>query len=110
VKDVFCNVADPDTTLEERRHQADMLMMFKIAHGDGELSLADWYAPPPPAAERMRRYADPLNVRPNHGRLEIRRNAFSVRAGPRWNMIPAEIKHARTASAFKRAYAKFRAG
>jgi hypothetical protein len=34
-------------------------------------------------AERMRRQADPLNVRPNHGRLEIRCNAFSVRAGPR---------------------------
>jgi ribonucleases P/MRP protein subunit RPP40 len=98
------------TTLEERRHQADMLMMFKIAHGDGELSLADWYAPPPQAVERMRRHADPLNVRPNHGRLEIRRNAFSVRAGPRWNMITAEIKRARMANAFKRAYAKFRAG
>jgi hypothetical protein len=55
-------------------------------------------------------HADPLNVRPNHGRLEIRRHAFTVRAGPPWNEIPAAIKRAKTAAAFKTAYAKHRAG
>jgi hypothetical protein len=49
-------------------------------------------------------------VRPNHGRLEIRRNFFTVRAGEPWNMVPGSIKRAVTAAGFKRAYAKFRDG
>jgi ribonucleases P/MRP protein subunit RPP40 len=98
------------TTLSERRHQADMLMMFKLMHGYGQLDEESWFAPPPPAAARMRRHADPLNVRPNHGRLELRRNAFSVRAGEAWNLVPPAIKRARTATAFKSSYAKHRLG
>jgi hypothetical protein len=43
------------------------------------------------------------------GRLEIRRNFFTVRAGEPWNAVPAYIKRAATAAGFKRAYAKFRA-
>jgi hypothetical protein len=98
------------TTLGERRHQADMLMMYKVMHGHGHLDEEGWFLPPLPAAARMRRHADPLNVRPNHGRLELRRNAFSVRAGELWNAVPPDIKRARTAAAFKRAYAKLRDG
>jgi hypothetical protein len=94
-------------TLEERRHQADMLHMSKTASG-GQLDEAGWFRPPTAAALRTRQYADPLNVRPNHGRLEIRRNFFSVRAGDHWNQVPPGIKRARTAAGFKRAYAKRR--
>jgi hypothetical protein len=68
------------TTLEERRHQADMLMLYKAQNGYGQLNEEGWFNPPPPAAARMRRHADPLNVRPNHGRLEIRRHALCGRA------------------------------
>jgi hypothetical protein len=64
------------TTLSERRHQADMLMMYKLSHGHGKLDEEGWFEPPPPAAARMRWHADPLNVRPNHGRLELRQNVF----------------------------------
>jgi hypothetical protein len=70
---------------------------------------ADWFEPPPVAAARTRRNADPLNVRPKHGRLEIRRNFFTVRAGDPWNMVPSEIKRAGSASGFKRAYTAHRA-
>jgi ribonucleases P/MRP protein subunit RPP40 len=96
------------TTLEERRHQADMLQMYKILNGVGGLDAADWFQPPTAAAARTRRHADPLNVRPNHGRLEIRQHFFSVRAGESWNSIPPAIKRARTATAFKKAYASHR--
>jgi hypothetical protein len=68
------------TTLEERRHQADMLQMFKLTTGAGNLHITDWFGPPTEAAARTRRHADPLNVRRNHGRLEICQNFFSVRA------------------------------
>jgi hypothetical protein len=55
-----------------------------------------------------RQHADQLNVRLNHGRLEICQNFFSVRTGARWNEVPPEIKHARTAAAFKRLYSAHR--
>jgi hypothetical protein len=98
------------TTLEERCHQADMLHMYKLCCGRTGQDRADWFEPPPVAAARTRRNADPLNVRPNHGRLEIRRNFFTVCAGDPWNMVPSEIKRAGSAAGFKRAYAAHRAG
>jgi hypothetical protein len=96
------------TTLAERRHQADMLHMYKLCSGKLGQSRADWFRPPPDAAAMTRRNADPLNVRPNHGRLDIRRHFFSVRVGEPWNRVPGEIKRARTAASFKNAYARFR--
>jgi hypothetical protein len=96
------------TTLEERRHQADMLHMYKICTGKHGLVKENWFSPPTAAAERTRQYADMLNVRPVHGRLEVRRNFFTVRAGDPWNEIPARIKRAETVASFKRQYAAFR--
>jgi hypothetical protein len=96
------------TTLEERRHQADMLHMYKICTGKHGLVKENWFRPPTAAAARTRQYADPLSVRPVHGRLEVRRNFFTVRAGDPWNEIPAGIKRAETVASFKRQYAAFR--
>jgi hypothetical protein len=96
------------TTLEERRHQADMLQMYKIINRAGDLDITEWFQPPTAAAARTRRHADALNVRPNHGRLEIRQNFFSVRAGELWNSVPPAIKRATTATAFKKAYSSHR--
>jgi hypothetical protein len=96
------------TTLEERRHQADMLHMYKMCSNASDSDWRAWFNPPTEAAARTRRNADPLSVRPNNGRLEIRRNFFTVRACNPWNRIPGEIRRARTAAAFKRAYAKYR--
>jgi hypothetical protein len=96
------------TTLVERRHQADMLHMYKMCSSSDESGWAAWFRPPTAAAARTRRNADPLTVRHNDGRLEIRRNFFTVRACEPWNRIPGEIKRARTAASFKRSYAKFR--
>jgi hypothetical protein len=98
------------TTLSKRRHQADMLMMYKLMHGHDQLDEESWFTPPPPVAARMRRHANQLNVRPNHGRLELRQNAFLVRAGEAWNLVPPAIKRACTATAFKSSYAKHRLG
>jgi hypothetical protein len=80
------------TTLEERRHQGDMLYKFKTTTGQ-------WHTC---------QYTDLLNVRPNHRRLEVWRNFFSVWAGNLWNQVPASKKPARTAACFTRAYAKYR--
>ncbi len=42
------------------------------------------------------------------GRLEIRRNFFSVRVISDWNRIPAEIKMKQSAKSFKAAYKSLR--
>jgi hypothetical protein len=98
------------TTLEERRHQADMLLMYKICTGKDGMAKEDWFSPAPAAAARTRLNADPLNVRPNHGRLDVRRHFFTVRAGEPWNEIPGQIKRAATVAAFKKAYSAHRSG
>jgi hypothetical protein len=85
-----------------------MLQMFKLVSGTGQLDGAAWFRPATVAAARTRQNADELNVRPNYGCLEIRHHFFTVRAGERWNAIPAAIKRARTANSFKKAYAKYR--
>jgi hypothetical protein len=39
---------------------------------------------------------DPLNVRPNAARLEVRRNFFSSRVTEKWNKIPSHVKNVKT--------------
>jgi hypothetical protein len=85
-----------------------MAHMYKICTCRDGLERADWFEPPTEAAARTRRHADPLNVRPHHARLEVRRNFFTVRTGTRWNDIPSAIKHASTPSKFKKQYAVHR--
>jgi ribonucleases P/MRP protein subunit RPP40 len=98
------------TTLEERRHQADMAHMYKICTGTekGGLNRPDWFGPPPAAAARTRQHADPLNVQPLYGRLETRHNFFTVRTCEPLNAILGRIKQARTVAIFRREYARYR--
>jgi dTDP-4-amino-4,6-dideoxygalactose transaminase len=67
------------TTLEERRHQADMAHMYKICMEKDSLKRSDWFEPLPEAAARTRQHADPLNMRLLFGRLDTRHNFFTVR-------------------------------
>jgi hypothetical protein len=48
--------------------------------------------------------ADPLNLRQQAARLEIRRNFFSNRVIEGWNEVPSGIKNAGTVHSFKRVY------
>jgi hypothetical protein len=98
------------TTLEERRHQADMSMMHKVMTSSKDEERVAWFTPPTEAAARTRRQADPLNVRENDGRLETRRNFFTVRVCQPWNAVPGDIKRRPTAASFKHAYSDFRKG
>ena len=89
------------TTLEERRHQADMAMV--------QVDPAEWFSMAGEAARAMRATADPLNIHVKHGRLEVRKNFFTVRVTEQWNQVPTHIKNKRTVDAFKNAYAHHRA-
>ena len=96
-------------TLTERRHQADMLMVYKIVNGIGGIELNTWFVAAQEGGRATRATADSLNVKIKSGRLELRRNFFSVRASGLWNEVPAQIKRALSTEAFKRAYKAYRA-
>jgi hypothetical protein len=44
--------------------------------------------------------AEPLNLRPQAARLETRRIFFSNKIVEAWNMVPGEIKRAKTIEQF----------
>ena len=80
------------TTLEERRHQADMVLVYKVLTGKDQVDPAEWFTMAAEATRATRTTADPLNVRVKHGRLEVRRNFFTVRVTEQWNQVPMNIK------------------
>jgi ribonuclease P/MRP protein subunit RPP40 len=96
------------TTLEERRHQADMLQAFKIIRGFDKVDSSTWFQGVDVSIRTTRSAADPLNLRPQAARLETRRNFFSNRVGEAWNVIPGDIKRSKTVSSFKNAYRRYR--
>jgi DNA polymerase/3'-5' exonuclease PolX len=87
------------TTMEERRHQLDMVQVYKIVNGVGGVNSEQWFKMAENARETRR--TDPTNIRIQAARLEIRRNFFSHRVTAAWN---PEIRQSRTAHAFKKAY------
>ena len=95
-------------TLEERRHRADMAMVYKILTGKMDIDAREFFEMAATSGRATRVAADPLNVTVKHGRLDIRRNFFSVRVTELWNNVPSEIKQLRSLDGFKKAYAKHR--
>ena len=96
------------TTLEERRHQTDMLYVYKILNGREDVDKANWFSMASEGIRTTRVAAHKLNLKVTHGRLDVRKNFFSVRVTGLWNDIPGHIKDQKTATGFKNAYAKFR--
>ena len=92
-------------TLEERRHQADMALVFKELTGNVDTEFFQLAS----GGNRVTRLtSDPLNVKINHCRLDVRRNFFSVRVAQQWNSIPSSIKQSGSIGSFKKAYMKYR--
>ena len=96
-------------TLEERRHQADMCLMHKIMHGIGGLDHTAWFEKASESVRVTRVAADGLNVKVKNGRLELRRNFFSVKVKSQWNTVPPHIMRMMPAHLFKRVYMRHRA-
>ncbi len=97
------------TTLEERRHQADMIETFKIVRGFDKVDRDTWFHKASQSARATRSRDCPLNLRPQAARLDARRHFFSNRVVEDWNQIPDHIKNAITVSIFKRDYRSHRA-
>jgi hypothetical protein len=96
-------------TLEERRHQVDMAMVHKITYGKGQLNHSCRFEKAADGQRATRNSADPLNLRVNHGRLEIKRNFFGVRVIESWNKIPSDLKSETKNVVFRSKYKTLRA-
>ena len=70
--------------------------------------MGQWFTMASEAARNTRVMDHRLNVRVKHGRLDVRRNFFSVRVTGLWTKIPGHIKDLQTVAGFKTAYAKHR--
>ncbi len=64
------------TTLEDRRHQTDMLQTFKILIGFDRVNSETWFQKVYASVKVTRSEADPQNLRQQSARLEIRRLFF----------------------------------
>ena len=95
-------------TLEERRHQLDMLQVYKILHGRDDVEKEQWFEPVGDGGMATRLAADPLNMRIPAPRLDIRKHFFSQRVPRLWNEIPATVKQAKTVAGFRNQYKKIR--
>jgi hypothetical protein len=95
-------------TLAERRHQLDMLQMYKVLHNKDTVNSDDWFDMAANGERRTRAAADPLNVRIPAPRLEVRKNFFTQRVAEPWNKTPAALKSAATAEGFRHGYRKHR--
>ena len=80
------------TTLEERRHQADMTQVYKILTEKDMVKSDTWFLSVSNAERNTRSAADPLNLRIQTARLEVRRHFFKYRVVEDWNRIPSSLK------------------
>ncbi len=95
-------------SLEERRHQTDMVQLYKIIHGYDSVDASHWFQHVNSNGIVTRGVADPLNLVQARSRLDIRKNFYSQRVAEAWNRIPYDLKRAPTIGAFKFGYKKFR--
>jgi ribonuclease P/MRP protein subunit RPP40 len=96
------------TTLEERKHQADMVQVYKIVTGKDGVNRESWFKMAAEAPVQTRQGAGFMNIVKPRARLEMRANFFSVRVCDSWNEVPDDIKMARSAGQFKQLYKKYR--
>ena len=97
-------------TLEERRHQSDMVQTFKMIRGFDAVDPGQWFDHVNSSERMTRGVADPLNLKQKRARLELRRNFFSLRVVEHWNKVPYDLKRVNSVKAFKSGYKQFRKG
>jgi ribonuclease P/MRP protein subunit RPP40 len=98
------------TTLEERRHQSDMLQVFKILQGHDNVRVEQWFKIAADGSSRTRMATGLLNLTKPRTKLEVWANFFSARVVDTWNAIPDKIKMAKNPGQFKRLYKAHRCG
>jgi hypothetical protein len=97
------------TTLEARRAEMDLVETYKILSGNSDVDPEIWFKLASTAAAAgpvTIQAANPLNIKQQPARLELRRNFFSVRVCEAWNKLPSEVKRSKNVGQFKSAIRK----
>ena len=90
------------STLDSRRMRYDMVETYKIIHKKNNVKRETWFKLYDQEHNRVTRLAaDPLNIRSQPSRLELRKHFFSNRVVELWNSLPSEVKNARNVVQFK---------
>ncbi len=84
------------TMLEEMRHRADMLQVY--------VDRDSWFRISTKGAARTRQALGQMNLVKPRTRMEVKNNFFSIRVVKDWNILPEDIKMARSAGNFKCLY------
>ena len=94
-------------TLEARREKQDLLEMYKIINGYGQLDQGKMFTIAQGREGAVTRHtADPLTIKVPRARLDIRKNNFAIRGAEMWNQLPLEVRSLKTLSSFKNAIRK----
>lgn len=94
-------------TLEESRVRGDMIEMYKMMTGKGQVDFQNWFQLTScrEGAINTRVNSGYLNVRePSQCHSNVRRNFFSQRCPKVWNSLPDSVKMSSTVNGFKAAY------
>ena len=106
------------TTLKERRERGDTIQTFKVLKGFSKVELEKWFQVVPDNARPTRATTmvdgegtvvkkDSMLV-VERARLEVRCNAYPIRAAKGWNEQPEAVKNSTSVNGFKSAYDKWR--
>ena len=95
-------------TLQRRREKQDLLELFKMLNGAGDLDPATLFKRPEArTGVATRSTGDPHKLVMPRTRLETRTNFFTVRVVEKWNNLPRELKTAKNVQQFKRGLTNF---
>ena len=90
-------------TLEERRERGDLIQAYKVLTGKEMVTYQTWFQMNTEEVDRRqtRDSGGVLSVQRKEGRLELRKNFWSVRVANKWNLLPDMVKLATTVDSFK---------
>ena len=88
------------TTMTERRHQTDMLHMYKVLNKKDKVLSDRWFDMAVNSQRAKHKAAEPLNMRKCAPWLEVRKHFFTQRVLEAWNKVLAALKCAATLTRF----------
>jgi hypothetical protein len=89
-------------TLADRRVLQDMAQVYKLVHKVDKVDRLQLFNYVPEGITSLA--ADPLNMRQEPVRTDIRKHFFTQRVINHWNTIPAEVKNVKNVHQFKKSY------
>jgi hypothetical protein len=90
------------STLESRRWEQDMVQVYKILNGIGNIRAENFFAKISERNGIQTRLATGFNnLTSQRARTDLRKNTFSMRVVQSWNSLPDTVKTARTVLGFK---------